>query len=115
LGAELDRGCKLIKWLEEKLNLIGTGLAKLVQTSPSVLGFRPEILQERAAWLQTRLALDGQSLSKLTQRHPSVLGKSVEQNLKPKLSWLQERLNVDDKSLRKLAQKMPSVKFSIRE
>jgi hypothetical protein len=99
-----------LAWLQERLDLDGKSLSKLVKTRPAVLGCSiQDNLEPKLAWLQQRLALDDKSLSKLVKTLPRVFACSIEKNLEPTLSWLQDRLSLDDKSVCELVQKLPSV------
>jgi hypothetical protein len=80
-----------LTWLQERLEMDGKRLSKLVKTHPAVFGYSiDDNLVPKLAWLQERLSLDDESLCELVQKLPSLLSYEIDKNLEPTIKFYED-------------------------
>ncbi|OLQ02641.1 Enhanced disease susceptibility 5 [Symbiodinium microadriaticum] len=107
LGLSQENLKPTVEWIKG-LGLSQAQVAKVMATSPSVLGLSiEENLKPTVEWIKG-LGLSQAQVAKVIATSPSVLGYSIEENLKPTVEWI-KGLGLSQAQVAKVMATSPSV------
>ena len=108
MGKSDNNGLDLREFLQKEVHLSAEQVAKMIATSPKVLGLSIEAnLKPTVEWIKG-LGLSQSQVAKMIAMSPQMLGLSIEANLKPTVEWI-KGLGLSQSQVAKMIAMSPQV------